>query len=704
MNKQTLEPIETEMRSARQPDDQMPERPLSILCIDDEEQVLKALCRTFRHEPWQILTATTGAEGLAILRRVENIGLIMSDQRMPEMTGTTFLHATSALYPDIPRMVLTGHSDIEVATNAINQGEVYRFFTKPWEDSDLIQAARDGLHRYHLTRENRRLTALVEQKNEELTASLNHTSISLRETNERCRLLVQTMMQGVVHQDAAGAVIDMNPAAEQILGWSREEFPESKKYPSIRENGAPYPTMEHPAMVALRTGQPVQSVVMGIYNPKSAAYRWISINAVPVLLPGESAPSEVYTVFEDITNRKQADDSVIANEERLRLALDAGHLATWDWDIATDIVIWNDEHYRMLGYEPGSFAPTYRNWADRVHPEDLPAIEARIRQAMELGNEYHMDFRVLLPDGAELILEAIGRFQQNGEGDIVRSYGAMRDVTVQRLAEKALQDANRLLERRVADRTRELQESENNYRIIQELLKTIIDSSENLIWAVDPVTFGLTSFNSAFANHFLKNYGLQVEEGMHPEEISLSAHCVNTLQNFYHRVLEEGPFTTEYVTPSGTAVFTLTFNLLKRDGACFGISVFGKDITAEMAIEDQLVQAANEWRSTFDTIPDLIALIDTNYRITRMNRSMAEAWQRHCRGHPGRHLDSAASNSYITPTPPLNSALTRKCLRTVTSTQPNSTWTVLTAGSMSPPPRFMMLPGGSSAASMWHTT
>ena len=137
---------------------------------------------------------------------------------------------------------------------------------------------------------------------------------ALRESEERHRLLAETMLQGVVHQSADGTIIAMNPAAERILGKTRAEFlggsSVKEEHHTVREDGSPFPGMEHPAMVALRSGQPVHDVVMGLFNPRRNERRWISIDAVPIFRPGDTQPVEVYTVFEDITERRAAQEAL----------------------------------------------------------------------------------------------------------------------------------------------------------------------------------------------------------------------------------------------------------------------------------------------------------------------------------------------------------------------------------------------------------
>ncbi|MEN6333769.1 MAG: PAS domain S-box protein, partial [Phycisphaerales bacterium] len=125
-------------------------------------------------------------------------------------------------------------------------------------------------------------------------------------------------------------------------------------------------------------------------------------------------------------------------KERLRLALDAAHMGTWDWDLASGRVIWDDAHYRILGYEAGRVTPSYRTWADRVHPQDLPAAEAVLRRSMEQCTDYTAEYRVLWPDGTTHWAEARGRFESDGAGKAVRSYGVLTDITERKQADEAL--------------------------------------------------------------------------------------------------------------------------------------------------------------------------------------------------------------------------------------------------------------------------
>jgi PAS domain S-box-containing protein len=150
------------------------------------------------------------------------------------------------------------------------------------------------------------------------------TLTALRESEGRHRRLFETMAQGVVYQDAEGAIVDANPAAERILGLTLAEMQgrtsADPRWRSVHEDGSPFPADEHPSMVALRTGTAVRNVIMGVYHPKSEQHRWIDINAMPEFRMGEAEPYRAYTMFYDITARKDAEEALRASQERLHKA------------------------------------------------------------------------------------------------------------------------------------------------------------------------------------------------------------------------------------------------------------------------------------------------------------------------------------------------------------------------------------------------
>jgi len=146
---------------------------LTLLCVDDEPNILAALRRLFRTRGYRVLTAESGAAGLQVLEQ-QPVDLVISDMRMPEMDGARFLTLVRQRWPDTVRLLLTGYSDIHSILEAINCGEIYRYITKPWDDNDIVLVVRHALERRQLELDKRRLEALTQQQNEELKA-LNHS-------------------------------------------------------------------------------------------------------------------------------------------------------------------------------------------------------------------------------------------------------------------------------------------------------------------------------------------------------------------------------------------------------------------------------------------------------------------------------------------------------------------------------------------------
>ncbi|MEW5745188.1 MAG: response regulator [Nitrospirota bacterium] len=127
-----------------------------ILIIDDEPPVLASLRRALSEEPYRVLTAESAAAGLELLRQ-HTAKVVISDERMPGMSGSELLTAVRNQFPYTVRIILTGHADAGAAMRAINQGEIYRFITKPWNDLELKLLIRSAIEKYNLEEANRGL-------------------------------------------------------------------------------------------------------------------------------------------------------------------------------------------------------------------------------------------------------------------------------------------------------------------------------------------------------------------------------------------------------------------------------------------------------------------------------------------------------------------------------------------------------------------
>lgn len=174
--------------------------------------------------------------------------------------------------------------------------------------------------------------------------------------------------------------------------------------------------------------------VAGPLGALSRAARFAGILAAILLIA-----SAIYT------ERTRAEESLRRSDTRLRLALATGHVGVWDWDLVSDSMTWSDGHFSLLGLPSTSVPPSYATWAGRIHPDDLPLVEATMQDAREQGASFQVDFRVVWPDGTIHWLEARGQFLgASGEGgEPVRMIAAMVDLTERKRAEAAMQEESR---------------------------------------------------------------------------------------------------------------------------------------------------------------------------------------------------------------------------------------------------------------------
>ncbi len=152
----------------------------NLLLVDDEPNIIRSLVRLLRRDGYNIVTANSGKEGLELLEQHRDVGVIISDQRMPEMNGTEFLSLVKDKFPNNVRIVLSGFTDLKSVTDSINEGAIYKFLTKPWDDDLLRKNVESAFEHYELTEENKRLQGQLQK----LNMDLQRLNVELQNTNE----------------------------------------------------------------------------------------------------------------------------------------------------------------------------------------------------------------------------------------------------------------------------------------------------------------------------------------------------------------------------------------------------------------------------------------------------------------------------------------------------------------------------------------
>jgi response regulator RpfG family c-di-GMP phosphodiesterase len=190
-----------------------------ILLVDDEDNITRALKRLLRNEGWRIETCNSGPSALALMSEASHpYSLIISDQRMPEMSGSEFLEKSTEIMPDAVRFLLTGYADIDAVENAINRGKIKRYLTKPWDDGVILSHIRQAIDEVTLRRENERLTELTRKQNRQLynigltlekkvrdrTQKLKKKSADLEMTNRQLERSFRTSVDLLISMIGAG--------------------------------------------------------------------------------------------------------------------------------------------------------------------------------------------------------------------------------------------------------------------------------------------------------------------------------------------------------------------------------------------------------------------------------------------------------------------------------------------------------------------
>ena len=260
------------------------------------------------------------------------------------------------------------------------------------------------------------------------------------ESEVHFRTLYETMPVGILYQDTAGTLTSANPAAQRILGLTLDKMEEHRSadlpWKAVHEDGTSYQSDQHPPMEALRTGQPVLGVVMGVFNPVLNETRWLRVNSVPQFRPGEARPYEVYSTFEEISKRGQEEEQIrllaAAVENDVILITEAQPI-----DQPGPCVVYvNDAFTRMTGYAREEvLGKTPRILQG---PGTNPETCAFLRRQLAAWKPVEVDLLNYRKDGTPFWVQLNIRPVADANGWYTHWVAIQRDITERKDAERQL--------------------------------------------------------------------------------------------------------------------------------------------------------------------------------------------------------------------------------------------------------------------------
>jgi len=437
---------------------------MKALIVDDNSNNLNLFKIILERKGCQVVTAVNGEDALQKLQD-DHVDIIVSDILMPVMDGFHLLQECKSdiKLRNIPFVFVTGaFLDAKDEELTLKLG-VQAFIRKPVELDNFVKTLEEILTRKPVPKKRGRpprdrknsdaeklVSVNLMQKLEAKMADLQEeiverkrTEEALRNSEEQHRLLFETMAQGVIYYDADGLVISANPAAERILGLSKDQMIgralQDAIWQFISEDGADLPWNMRPAAVALNTGKTVRDAVVGAFNPVDGLFHWTNISAEPQFKENEDKPFRVFTTFDDITDRFLSYKAIQESESRITAIVENTRDAIWSVDSALRLITANNAARKLfliaygvdLREGEGVFSDipvdSRESWAD---------VTKRGFQGEHFTFERHYDLEKG-PVDLQISVNPI----TSPAGQVAGVSFFARDMTQQNTAEKALEES-----------------------------------------------------------------------------------------------------------------------------------------------------------------------------------------------------------------------------------------------------------------------
>jgi PAS domain S-box-containing protein len=279
---------------------------------------------------------------------------------------------------------------------------------------------------------------------------------SLLSSQRRFHIMFETLTQGVMFQDTAGTVLELNPAAERILGISRAEIigktARDPRWQVCDEDGEPLALDKFPGQAALVSGRAQENVILQIFHRGLNEKRWLRWDSIPHYDEFDNSPKLLCSIFNDITDQKRSEMALRESQTHLALAQRVASVGSSVLDFRKNALDWSEQTYKIFGFEKEKFTPTLEALIERIHPDDRAIFQNGIELARRGLEAPTIDFRITRPDGQFRILRRTSELIRNESGEVVGFLATDRDITEQKQAETALRQsqAHLALAQRVA--------------------------------------------------------------------------------------------------------------------------------------------------------------------------------------------------------------------------------------------------------------
>ncbi len=267
---------------------------------------------------------------------------------------------------------------------------------------------------------------------------------TLRSSEAKLHAITHSAQDAILMMDPQGAISYWNPAAESIFGYPREEAIGKDLHRLLAPER--YHNAHHaafPEFVRTGRGNAIGKTLELVARRKDGQEIAISMSLSAVSLEGKW---HAVGIIRDITERKQAEESLRQITDRLSLATRAGGVGIWDYDVANNRLVWDEQMFRLYGITPEQFGGAYEAWQARLHPEDRQRSNEEIQRALRGDKDFNTEFRVVWPDGTTRSIRALAIVRREPSGRPSQMIGTNWDITEHRLAEEELRESKQRLD------------------------------------------------------------------------------------------------------------------------------------------------------------------------------------------------------------------------------------------------------------------